>query len=140
MGIGRILAIDYGLKRCGVAVTDPLAIIAQPHATVPTHQLMVWLQQYTTTETVQAIVVGWPTQTNGADSDTLPHVKGFLKRLADQFPAMKVHTLDERFTTKMAHQALRTTGANKQLRTNKGLADQVSAAIILQDWLQYHHA
>lgn len=135
--MGRIIAIDYGLKRCGIAVTDPLKIIASPLTTVSTHELMVWVQQYVATEPVEAIVVGWPEQANGTASETAPHIKGFLRRLEVALPAVKLHRWHERYTTIMAHQALRATGANKQIRKDKGLVDQVSAAILLQDFMQF---
>lgn len=133
--MGRILSIDFGLKRTGIAVTDPLQIIASPHATVPSHQLEQWIKDYLVKEPVEVLIVGWPTNTDGSATDTTGHVRGLIKRLKNQHPTLKVLKWDERFTSVIAHQALRQTGANKKLKQDKGLVDQVSATIILQEYL-----
>lgn len=134
--MGRILAIDYGLKRTGIAVTDPLQIIASPHDTVPTQGLMAWLVAYLAKEQVDVLVVGWPTNTDGSATDTTPHVAGLIKRLEAAHPTIPIRMVDERFTTALAHRSLRMTGANKKVRHDKGLVDKVSAAIILQSYLE----
>lgn len=132
---GRILAIDYGTKRCGIAVTDALQIIANPLTTVPTTELMNFLTDYFLKEKVVQVVVGEPIPDDGAVSVVENHIKGFLKRFKEKFPHMPVAREDERFTSHMAHATLREGGAKKKTRKNKELVDAISAAIILQSYM-----
>jgi putative holliday junction resolvase len=132
----RILAIDYGLKRTGLAVTDPLQIIATPLGTVTTHELMDFLKNYAQQEEVEAFVVGLPKQTDNTDSEIAPHVNGFVRRLQIQFPDTPIHRIDERFTSLMAQQTLIAGGMKKKDRQNKANVDKVSAAIILQSYME----
>jgi putative Holliday junction resolvase len=132
----RILAIDYGLKRTGLAVTDPLQIIATPLETVATHELMDFLKNYTQQEEVEAFVVGLPKQTDNTASEIAPHVNGFVRRLQVQFPETPIHRVDERFTSLMAQQTLIAGGMKKKDRQNKAMLDKVSAAIILQSFME----
>lgn len=133
--MGRILALDYGTKRTGVAVSDPLMIIAGGLETVPTAQLMSWLEKYLAGNDVDIIVLGRPTQMDGSPSDTLPHVEGLAKRLRAKFPEVSVEWYDERFTSVLAQRAIIDSGVGKMKRRDKGLVDKVSATIILQDYM-----
>lgn len=132
----RILAIDYGLKRTGLAATDPLQIIASPLETVLTLQLMDFLKDYARREDVEAFVVGQPKQTDNTPSQIAPHVEGFVKRLQIQFPDKPVYRVDERFTSIMAQQTLIAGGMKKKDRQIKANVDKVSAAIILQSYME----
>ena len=132
----RILAIDYGLKRTGLAVTDPLQIIASPLDTVVTHQLMDFLKNYAQQEEVEAFVVGQPKQADNTPSEIAPHVEGFVKRLGVQFPDTPIHRVDERYTSRMAQQTLVAGGMKKKDRQDKANVDKVSAAIILQSFME----
>ncbi len=132
----RILAIDYGLKRTGLAVTDPLQIIASPMETVLTHQLMEFLKTYTQQEEVEAFVVGLPKQTDNSPSEITPHVEGFVKRLQAQFPETPIHRIDERYTSRIAQQTLIAGGMKKKDRQDKANVDKVSAALILQSYME----
>jgi putative Holliday junction resolvase len=134
--LGRLLAIDYGTKRTGIAVTDPLQIIASPLQTVPTHELLLFLKDYLTREPVDALVVGMPRQLSGRETDLTPPVRGFINQLRKAFPDMPVHEEDERFTSVMAQRALVEGGMKRKQRQEKGNVDKVSAAIILQSFLQ----
>lgn len=132
----RILAIDYGTKRTGLAVTDPLRIIASALETVPTHQLLDYLKKYVEREPVEAFVLGLPTRLDGSDTDNTPHVRAFAKKLEAAFPAIPVHWHDERFTSAMALQAMIAGGTKKKDRRQKGNIDKVSATIILQSFME----
>lgn len=134
--MARILSIDYGAKRTGVAVTDTLQIIANSLATVPTNELMKYLSEYFTKEEVETVVVGLPTQTNGELSENATRVKTFVRKFKEKFPQINVVMHDERFTTVLAHQAIISSGVKKSARRDKGLADRVSAVIILQSYLE----
>jgi putative holliday junction resolvase len=134
--MGRILAIDYGKKRTGIAVTDPLRIIATALDTVASHEIFEFLKKYTTTEKVDCFVVGLPLQTNGKPSESTKFVEPFVRKLATLFPETPIHRMDERFTTVMAHQIILASGINKKARQDKTLADKVSATIILQSYMQ----
>lgn len=134
--MGRVLAIDYGVRRTGLAVTDPLQIIAGGLATVATHQLMEYLCKYLTTERVDRFVMGLPKQTNGCDSENLPRVKAFAAKLKKQFPDIPVGLWDERYTSVLAHQTMLAGGLSKKARQNKALVDEISATIILQGWME----
>ncbi|MRS60121.1 Holliday junction resolvase RuvX [Larkinella terrae] len=132
----RLLAIDYGTKRTGLAVTDPLQIIATALETVPTYQLLDYLKRYVASEPVEAFVVGLPTRLDGTDTDNTPRVKGFVSKLKTAFPDIPVHWHDERFTSAMALQAMIAAGTSKKDRREKGNIDKVSAVIILQSFME----
>lgn len=135
--MGRILSIDYGSKRTGLAVTDPLRIIANGLATVPTHELFDFLRQYMRQEQVDEVVIGRPTQPNGKPSENLRRVEEFVQRWRKAVPEVPITFFDERFTSVLAHQAILEGGVKKKTRReNKGLVDQVSATIILQDYMR----
>ncbi|HAN79195.1 MAG TPA: Holliday junction resolvase RuvX [Bacteroidales bacterium] len=135
--MARILCIDYGLKRVGLAVTDPMQIIASPLTTVPTHTLLDFLASYFLKEKVESIVVGYPLQTDATDSEIVPQIKGFVKQFEKKFPDIPHHYADERFTSKMAQQALIMGGMKKKDRQIKGNTDMVSASLILQTYLEW---
>lgn len=134
--MARILAIDYGIKRCGIAVTDPLQIIANSLTTVATEQLMTFLTDYLAKESVELIVLGLPKQLNNQPSETASHVNGFARRLQKQHPTVKIEMVDERFSSVLAHQAMLMGGLKKKDRQNKATVDAVSATIILQSYLE----
>ncbi|AKP51819.1 Holliday junction resolvase RuvX [Cyclobacterium amurskyense] len=134
--MARILAIDLGTKRTGLAVTDPLMIVASPLETIPTHQLLEYLKSYTSREEVSAIVLGWPKSLDGTDTNMTQPVVSLEKRLRKTFPNIKVELVDERFTSKMAMQSMISMGSKKKDRKEKaGNLDKISAAIILQTYL-----
>ena len=133
----RILSIDYGKKRTGLAVTDPLQIIANGLATVSTSELFDYLKKYTSQEQVERIVIGRPTQPNGQPSENLVRVEQFVNRWRKAMPEIPIEYYDERFTSVLAHQAILDSGIGKKARhENKGLVDEISATIILQDWMR----
>ena len=133
----RILSIDYGKKRTGLAVTDPLQIIANGLATVSTSELFDFLKKYTSQEQVERIVIGRPTQPNGQPSENLVRVEQFVNRWRKAMPEIPIEYYDERFTSVLAHQAILDSGIGKKARReNKGLVDEISATIILQDWMR----
>ena len=131
-----MLSVDYGVRRTGLAVTDPLKIIAGGLTTVETPQLLKYLKEYTAKETVERFVVGLPKQTNGRDSDNLPRVLAFVEQLKKTFPAVPVDMWDERYTSVLAHQTMLQSGIGKKARQNKALVDEISATIILQGWME----
>lgn len=133
--MGRILAIDYGRKRTGVAVTDPLGIIATPLDTIPTHELLAFLKSYQQKEAVDQFVVGMPKTLLNEDSETAPLVRKFVEALKKTFPEKPVHLADERFTSSMAMQAMIDGGMKKKDRRLKGNVDKISATIILQSFI-----
>ena len=135
--MGRILAIDYGTKRTGIAVSDPLRIIAGGLETVETKQLEKWLAQYMAREEVSTIVVGKPMQPNGAPSETWRFVEPLVRRLKAAYPEKEVTLYDERFTSVLANRAIRESGIGKMARLDKALVDKVSATIILQDYMEH---
>lgn len=133
----RILSIDYGKKRTGLAVTDPFQIIANGLATVSTSELFDYLKKYTSQEQVERIVIGRPTQPNGQPSENLVRVEQFVNRWRKAMPEIPIEYYDERFTSVLAHQAILDSGIGKKARReNKGLVDEISATIILQDWMR----
>lgn len=134
--MARILSIDYGKKRTGIAVTDPLQIIAGGLATVATCELMSFLQDYVARESVERIVVGEPKQLNGEPSENLTRVKQFVAKLRKTLPDIPVEFYDERFTSVLAHKTMIDSGISKKARQNKALVDEISATIILQDYLR----
>lgn len=133
----RILSIDYGRKRTGIAVTDPLQIIANGLTTVSTHQLEQFLADYFKKEQVERVVVGMPRQMNGEMSESWKYIEPFLNRFRKLYPDMPIEMVDERFTSVLAHQAILASGVGKQRRqTDKGMVDEISATIILQSYLE----
>lgn len=134
--MGRILGIDYGRKRCGIAVTDPLKIIANGLTTVPSHTLIEFLQDYTKKESVERIIVGLPKQLNGNPSESMNYITPFLNRLRKVLPDIPVEMYDERFTSTIAHKAMLDGGMKKKDRQNKEIVDTIAASIILNDYLQ----
>ena len=136
--MGRILAIDYGKKRTGLAVTDPLRIIATGLTTVQTPQLFSWLKAYFARETVDLIVVGMPTNWDDSDTNATPLVRQAIARLGREFPHIPLETADERYTSKLATQSMLDSGLRKKERRNKALVDEIAATILLQDYLRSH--
>lgn len=134
--MGRILAIDYGSKRVGLAVTDPLKIIASALDTVHSKDVLEFLKAYIAREEVEAIVVGMPVNLDGEDTNNTPQVKGFVKGLKKAFPEMPIHLHDERFTSSMAMSAMIASGYSKKDRREKGNIDKISATIILQSFME----
>jgi len=134
--LARILSIDYGRKRTGLAVTDPLQIIAGGLATVATSELFEWLQAYIARESVERIVIGEPRQPNGQPSENLARVQQFVNRWRKAVPEVPIEYYDERFTSVLAHQAMLEGGLKKKDRQNKALVDEISATIILQDYMR----
>lgn len=132
----RIMAFDYGTKRIGVAVTDPLQIIATALTTIHPKDSITFLKKYLLQEQVEAFVVGMPKQLNGSDSQSAVHVKGFVNLLKKTFPQIPIMLMDERFTSKMASASIAESGLKRSKRQEKGLVDAVSAVIILQDYLK----
>ncbi len=134
--MGRILAIDYGVKRIGLAVTDEMQMIAFGLTTIPASEIFGFLTEYIKTEKVDTIVVGEPKQMDNTASESEVHIKPFLVILAEKFPKIPIKRHDERFTSKMAFQTMLDSGLKKKQRKNKALIDEISATIILQDFLK----
>lgn len=131
----RILAIDYGSKRTGIAVTDELQLIASGLTTVQTHGLMPFLSTYFSEQKVETIIIGEPTQKDGAPSSIEGNIQNFIKGFSLKFPNIAIVRVDERFTSKMAFQTMIDSGLKKKQRQNKALVDEISATIILQQFL-----
>ena len=134
--MARIISIDYGRKRTGLAVTDPLQIIAGGLATVATSELFDWLKAYILREPVERIVIGEPRQPNGEPSENLARVQQFVNRWRKAVPEIPIEYYDERFTSVLAHQVMIDGGLHKKARQNKGLVDEISATIILEDYMR----
>ena len=134
--MGRILAIDYGRKRVGLAVTDPLQLIAGSLTTVPAAEAIAFLENYTQTESVELFVVGLPKQMNNEPSESMRYITAFVNLLQKRLPQIPVAMFDERFTSKLAQQTMIDGGLKKKDRRNKALVDQISATIILQSYLE----
>ncbi|MCK9159450.1 MAG: Holliday junction resolvase RuvX [Parabacteroides sp.] len=134
--MGRILAIDYGLKRTGLAVTDTLQMIANGLATVPTTELLAYLSTYIIKENVETIVIGLPKQMNNQPSESMKYIDAFAAVLKKNFLNIKIAFYDERFTSVLAHKAMLDGGLKKKKRQNKELVDEISAVIILQSYLE----
>jgi len=134
--LARILSIDYGKKRTGIAVTDPLQLIAGGLATVSTSELFDWLKGYLAKEQVERIVIGEPRQPNGQPSENLARVQQFVNRWRKTMPDVPIEYFDERFTSVLAHQAMIDGGLKKKARQDKALVDEISATIILEDYLR----
>lgn len=135
--MGRVLAIDYGKKRVGVAVTDPSQIIASPLETVLSHEIFDYLKKYMENEQVDCIVVGYPRQMNNEPSESIRYINPFLRGLERKFPEMKIELFDERFTSKIAFRAMIDGGVKKQKRRDKAMVDRISASLILQSFLEH---
>jgi putative Holliday junction resolvase len=133
--MGRLLAIDYGSKRTGVAVTDEMQIIASGLTTVDTKNIIDFLKSYIDKESVDLILIGLPKQMNNELSESEPLILKFIKTLDKELPDMPIHRVDERFTSKMAFQTMIDSGLNKKKRKNKALVDEISATLILQSYL-----
>jgi putative Holliday junction resolvase len=133
--MGKVLAIDYGKKRCGIAVTDDMQIIASGLTTVETPKLLAFLKDYTYKENVETFIVGEPKQMNNQPSESEALIKPFLVKLKNLFPNIPIKRIDERFTSKMAVQTMLDSGLKKKKRQNKALIDEISATIILQTYL-----
>lgn len=134
--MGRILAIDYGQKRVGLAVTDVDQIIATPLTTVHSKDIIAFLRDYIRTEPVELFVVGEPRQMNNQASESVKYIEPFVRLLIKEFPDIKVVRIDERFTSKIAHQVIMDSGLKRKDRQNKALVDTISAAVILQSFLE----
>lgn len=135
--MSRVLSIDYGRKRTGLAVTDPLQIIANGLTTVATHQLEQFVLDYLAKEQVERVVVGLPKQMNGEMSESWRYIEPFLNRLRKLRPELPIELVDERFTSVLAHQVILDSGVGKQRRReDKGMVDEISATIILQQWME----
>jgi putative Holliday junction resolvase len=134
--LARILSIDYGKKRTGLAVTDPLQIIAGGLATVSTSELFDWLKAYLAREPVERVIIGEPRQPNGQPSENLQRVQQFVSRWRKAVPEVPIEYFDERFTSVLAHQAMLDGGLKKKARQDKALVDEISATIILEDYLR----
>jgi putative Holliday junction resolvase len=134
--LARILSIDYGRKRTGLAVTDPLQLIAGGLATVSTSELFDWIKAYIAREPVERIVIGEPRQPNGEPSENLARVQQFVNRWRKAMPNIPIDYFDERFTSVLAHKVMMDSGIGKKARQNKGLVDEISATIILEDYLR----
>ena len=134
--MGRLLAIDYGRKRTGVAVSDPLQLIANGLATVPTHQLLTYILDYVAREPVERILVGLTKQMNNEASESMAYIEPFVRSLKKRLPEMPVEYVDERFTSVLAHRAMLDGGLKKKDRQNKALVDEISATIILQSYME----
>ena len=134
--MSRILAIDYGQKRTGIAVTDPLQMIANGLATIGTQDLETFIVHYGAKEDVSTSVMGKPTQMNGENSENMKRIEPFFNRLKKLFPDKEITYYDERFTSVLAHQAMLQSGISKKARQNKALVDKISATIILEDYMQ----
>ena len=136
----RIVGIDYGLKRTGVAVSDPLKIFASPLQTVPTAKIIDYLQKYASEQSITLFVVGYPLNMDGNPSQIAVHVDAFLKQLEKKFPGIPIQKEDERFTSVLAHRAMIEGGMKKKDRMNKSSVDKISAAILLQSFLDRNQA
>ncbi len=134
--MSRILAIDYGKKRTGIAVTDPMQIIANGLTTVATHELVDFLLNYVQQEKVERIIIGHPRQMNYEESENMKNIIPFMNRLKKVLPDIPVELVDERFTSVLAHQAMLAGGLKKKARQNKALVDEISATIILQSYME----
>ena len=134
--MARIICIDYGLKRTGIAVTDPLQIIATGLTTLHSKELIPFLKDYFIKETVEMIVIGWPTNWDGTSTHATPLVEKCIKDLQKNFPAIPIKKVDERYTSKMAKDAMLEMGMKKKDRRNKALVDEIAATIMLQEYLR----
>lgn len=134
--MSRLLSIDYGRKRCGIAVTDSLQIVANGLATIPTHQLISFVSDYVAKEPVECIIVGYPTTMSGQESESMRWIRPGIEKLKKALPQIRIEFYDERFTSVLAHQSMIASGMKKMARRDKALVDEMSATIILNDYLQ----
>jgi len=134
--LARILCIDYGLKRTGIAVTDPLQIIATGLTTIPSNELIPFLSTYFQKEAVELILIGWPTNWDESATHATPLVEQCIKSIQKNFPAIPIQKVDERYTSKMAKDAMLEMGMKKKDRRNKALVDEIAATIMLQEYLR----
>lgn len=134
--MGRILAIDYGTKRTGIAVSDPARIIAGGLETVPTAGLAAWLEKYIVSQGVDIVVVGRPVKTDGSPSDTFAAAQALAAKISSRFPSVRVVMFDERFTSVMAHRAMLDGGMKRMQRRDKAAVDRISATILLQSFME----
>lgn len=132
----RILCIDYGARRCGLAATDPLKIIATAIGTFSPQQLIPFLKDYFQKEQVERVLIGYPTHADGNPTHATPLVNAFMKQFKKAFPQMPLEPVDEQYSSKFASQAIAGMGLNKKTRERKGLIDEVAATMLLQDWLE----
>ena len=133
--MGRILGIDYGRKRVGLAVTDPLKIFASPLNTISAHDIDNFIADYMASEEVEAFVIGYPVKLNNEPSESVKYINPFIRKLKIRFPGVPVHLVDERFTSQMAFRTMIDGGLKKKERQNKSIIDMISASIILQSFL-----
>jgi putative Holliday junction resolvase len=133
--MSRIIAIDYGIKRTGIAVTDELQIIASGLTTIPSETAIAFLKDYFAKESVSKVLIGEPKQMNGLPSESTPVIEKFVADFTQAFPEMQLERVDERFTSKMAFQTMIDSGLSKKQRQNKALVDEIAATILLQDYL-----
>ncbi len=131
----RILSLDYGIKRTGIAVTDEMQIIASGLTTVASNELILFLKDYFSKEKVEKVIIGEPKQMNGMPSESAPIIEKFIKHFLKEFPEMPLDRIDERFTSKMAFQTMIDSGLKKKQRQNKALVDEIAATIMLQDYM-----
>lgn len=134
--MGRLMGIDYGQKRVGIAVTDPAQMIASGLTTVGSHEVFIFIQEYLTKEKVDAFIIGQPKKLNNEPSESAGFVKSFVTGLSRKFPGIAIKMVDERFTSKMAVRSMIEGGVKKKKRQDKGLVDSISAAIILQSYME----
>ncbi|MDR3273202.1 MAG: Holliday junction resolvase RuvX [Flavobacteriaceae bacterium] len=134
--MAQILAVDFGEKRCGLAVTDDMQIIASGLAGIFTEELIPFLEKYFTENSVETLVIGLPTRLNGELSEVETSIQKYIKKISNRFPRLPIERMDERFTSKIASQAISQSGKNKKQRENKHLLNEVSAVLILQSYLE----
>lgn|SRR5690606_3274117 len=134
--MSRIICLDYGLKRTGIAVTDPMRIIASALNTIDTKELMNFLKSYISSEPVGKILIGEPYNLDGSDTHATRPVKDFMKKLKKEFPSIEIESIDEQFSSKMAMRAMIDMNMKKKKRREKGMIDQIAAAIMLQEYLE----
>lgn len=134
--MGRVLAFDYGTKRVGVAVTDPLKIIASSLDTTPTKDIYDFVKAYCAKEEVEAFVVGYPFNYGHGENEVVQYIEAFIAKLRELYPEKPIHKIDERYTSTIAQRALIASGVNKKERRNKGNIDAISANLILQSYLE----
>ena len=137
--MARILCIDYGGKRTGIAVTDSFQIIATGLTTVDSHEMISFLKKYFLQEQVELIIIGEPKNLDDSDTHATPLIKEAIKKLQKEFPMIPLKTVDERFTSKMAKQAMIDMGMKKKDRQNKRTVDEIAATMMLQEYLQFHN-
>jgi len=133
--MGRILGIDYGKKRIGLAVTDPLGMFASPLETVNIQEFDSFITEYLKSEAVDAFVIGYPVQMNNMPSDSVKYIDPFIRKIKKQFPGKEIHLIDERFTSRIALRTMIDGGVRKEKRKDKSMVDKISASIILQSYL-----